>query len=107
MKSPRLIAALSAILLATLVIAACQKTKYVPPPASFTVVHAMAKEKNVIIPLFGTKQSLQYFSTMQTIAYGASFLFSPVAGVTTITVVPKTDTVFNILKGSLDRKSVV
>lgn len=101
MKSPRLIAALSAILLATLVIVACQKAAYVAPPASFTVVHAMANEKNAIVPLFGTKQQLQYFGTMQSIGYGSSFLFSPVAGVTSIQIVPKSDTVFNILKGSL------
>ena len=101
MKRPLLIAALPAIFLAALVISACQKTKYVPPPASITVVHAMANETHSIAPLFGAKQSLQYFSTMQKINRYASFLFSPVAGPTAIQIVPSTDTMFNILHGSI------
>jgi len=101
MKRPLLVAALSAIFLAALVISACQKTKYVPPPASVTVVHAMANETHSIASLFGAKQSLQYFSTMQKINRYASFLFSPVAGPTSIQVVPSTDTMFNILNINL------
>jgi hypothetical protein len=104
MRTPQLIVAVATLsLIATI---ACQKTKVVPAPASITVVNAMA-ENSSIVPKFGSDTAGRYYmgptygSTMVPVWYGASQLYSPVAGVTPLLVVPSTDTGFTIFKGSL------
>ena len=62
----------------------CQKAKVVPPPASFTLVNAMATS-NAIVPKLGTDTAGRYYNdpsgnSMIQVWYGGSQLYSPVAG---------------------------
>lgn len=89
---------------------ACQKAKVVPAPASITVIHAMAGG-NAIVPRFGDDTTGRYYigptggSTMVQVGYGASQLYSRVAGTNPLLVVPITDTAFKIFKGSMTLQS--
>jgi hypothetical protein len=89
---------------------ACQKAKVVPAPASVTVVHAMAGG-NAIVPKFGDDTAGRYYkgpssgNTMVQIKYAASQLYSRVAGQTSVSVVPITDTLFRIFNGSVNLQS--
>jgi len=108
MRTLQLISATATIVLAVCI--ACQKAKIVPAPASVTVVHAMAGG-NTIVPRFGDDTSQRYYkgpttgNTMLKVAYGASQLYSRVAGNNSLLVVPFTDTTFKIFKGSLSLQS--
>lgn len=88
----------------------CQKAKFVPPPASIVVVNAMATSHQ-IVPKFGIDTSGRYYkgsssgNTMVKVSYGASQLYSVVAGNTSLSVVPITDTVFTIYNGALSLSS--
>lgn len=89
---------------------ACQKAKIIPAPASITVVHAMAGG-NPIVPKFGDDTAGRYYkgptsgNTMVKVSYAASQLYSRVAGTTSLSVVPSTDTLFKIFNGSVDLQS--
>lgn len=89
---------------------ACQKAKVVPAPASITVVHAMAGG-NAIVPKFGDDTAGRYYkgptsgNTMVQVKYLASQLYSRVAGPTSLSVVPITDTLFKIFNGSVSLQS--
>src|SRR5581483_7731280 len=77
----------------------CQKVKVVPPPASFTVINAMATS-NAIVPRLGADTAGRYYNdpsgnSMIRLGYGSSQLYSPVAGTVPCLVVPSTDTLFN------------
>jgi len=87
----------------------CQKAKVVPPPASITVVNAMATS-NPIVPKLGADTSGRYYNdptgnSMIQVWYGSSQLYSPVAGTVPCLVVPSTDTSFNIFNGNLNLSS--
>ena len=89
---------------------ACQKAKVVPAPASITVVHAMAGG-NTIVPKFGDDTAGRYYkgptsgNTMVQVKYAASQLYSRVAGTTSLSVVPISDTLFRIFNGSVNLES--
>ena len=108
MRTSRLIFAIAALSLA--IGFACQKAKYVPAPASITVVHAMFGG-NAIVPKFGSDTAGRYYmgptygSTMVQVNYGSSQLYSRVAGTNPLLVVPITDTVFKIFNGSMSLQS--
>jgi hypothetical protein len=108
MRTLRLIVAAAAVLLVATI--ACKKDKIVPSLASITVVNAMA-ESNSIVPKLGSDTAGSYYngpssnSTMVKVNYGASRLYSPVAGVTPLLIVPFTDTTFKIFNGSLTLNS--
>jgi len=108
MRTSRLIFAIAALSLA--IGFACQKAKYVPAPASITVVHAMFGG-STIVPKFGSDTAGRYYvgptygSTMVQVGYGGSQLYSRVAGTNPLLVVPITDTVFKIFNGSMSLQS--
>jgi len=108
MRTSRLIFAIAALSLA--IGFACQKAKVVPAPASITVVHAMFGG-NDIVPKFGSDTVGRYYNGPSTgnimvrVSYGTSQLYSRVAGVTPLVVVPITDTVFKIFNGSMTLQS--
>jgi len=89
---------------------ACKKDKVTPAPASVTVVNAMP-DNSSIVPMFGTDTGGRYYNSpsygnnMIPVYYGTSQLYSPVAGATSLLVVPSTDTGFKIFNGSLTLKS--
>jgi len=104
MRTPQLIVAVATLFLIATI--ACQKAKVVPAPASITVVNALP-ENSSIVPMFGSDTAGRYYNSpsygnnMVPVWYGTSQLYSPVAGVTPLLVVPSTDTGFQIFKGSL------
>ncbi len=108
MRTIRQIFGIAAGLLAVSV--ACQKATFPPAPASITVIHAMANG-NAIVPQFGSDTTGRYYigptggSTMVQVGYGASQLYSRVAGTNPLLVVPITDTAFKIFKGSMTLQS--
>ena len=108
MRTSQLTVVVAAVLLLTTI--ACQKTKVVPAPASVTVVNAIM-ESGSIVPKFGTDTSGSYYqgpsygSTLVSVGYGGAQLYSPVAGVTPLVVVPSSDTGAKIFNGSLTLKS--
>jgi hypothetical protein len=55
---------------------------------------------NPVVPVFGTGPA-QYYSSAQQVSYGSAQLYSPLSGSNPLSVVPITDTVFTIFKGSL------
>ena len=109
MRTSRLIFAIAALSLA--IGFACQKAKYVPAPASITVVHAMFNASGTIVPKFGSDTAGRYYigptggNTMVKIGYGKAQLYSRVAGTTPLSVVPFTDTTFKIFNGSINLQS--
>jgi hypothetical protein len=109
MRTSRLICAIALVSLAIGI--ACQKVKYVPAPASITVVHAMFNSSGAIVPKFGSDTAGRYYigptggNTMVRVGYGASQLYSRVAGTTPLSVVPFTDTTFKIFNGSINLES--
>jgi len=87
----------------------CQKVKVVPPPASFTVINAMATS-NPIVPRLGRDTAGRYYNdptgnSMIQLGYGRSQLYSPVGGTVPCLVVPRTDTMFKIFNGNLNLES--
>lgn len=108
MRTIRLMFGIAALSLAADI--ACQKVKYVPAPASITVVHAMAGG-SAIVPKFGGDTAGRYYigptggNTMVQVGYGTSQLYSRVAGTNPLLVVPITDTVFKIFNGSMTLQS--
>jgi hypothetical protein len=108
MRTLRLLPVIAALWLSVSI--ACQKAKVIPAPASVTVVHAMAGG-NAIVPKFGDDTAGRYYkgptsgNTMVKVNYMASQLYSRVAGPTSLSVVPVTDTLFRIFNGSVDLQS--
>jgi hypothetical protein len=108
MRTLHLFSAIAVVSLAAGI--ACQKAKVVPAPASITIVHAMAGA-NAIVPKFGTDTAGRYYkgassgNTMVKVNYGASQLYSRVAGDNPLLVVPSTDTVFKVFNGSMTLNS--
>lgn len=81
-------------------IIACSKSNYINPPASVTVVNALAQGKTVI-PIFGTAP-VTYFNSAKTVAYGAAAFYSPLSGYNPLYVVKNTDTTRPILRSEFD-----
>jgi len=100
MRTPNLFI-IAAMLMVYAAFAACKKYDFngVRSPASVTIVHAMPTG-NAMVPFFG-KGPVQYFSTRVTVGYGSSLLFSPPVDSNDLLIVPITDTVFNVFKGTV------
>lgn len=82
-------------------IVACKKTDvHLAPPASVTIVHAMASGKTVI-PIFG-EGAVTYYSSAKTVAYGAAAYYSNTSGYSPFYVVKSTDTLHPIFQGGFD-----
>ncbi|MDO6433022.1 DUF4397 domain-containing protein [Flavitalea sp. BT771] len=88
----------------------CEKTKYIAPPVSFVVINAMPGS-NDIVPKLGADTAGRYFNSPESgrniarVSYGTSQLYSIGPGQTSLTVVPITDTTFNIFKTDLTLES--
>lgn len=70
----------------------CSKKDGISAPASIVVVNAMPTSQP-IIPVFRTKDPIQYFAWAAAIGYGSSLLYSPTSGSNTLYVVQNTDTI--------------
>jgi hypothetical protein len=74
---------------------ACQKATTAPPlsgVASFTVVNAIPNTVNNVIPVINTSQTIMWFQSAYSIAYGHSYEYSPIGGNDTVYVVQNNDT---------------
>ena len=69
-------------------------------PSSVNVINAIPSS-NPIIPVFGTKDAIQYFSTAQSISYQGFWHYSPPVGSNDLYVVQVADTTSVDLKAAL------
>ena len=89
MKLPQLVVAFA---VAVAILQGCHKSNNtITAPASLNIINAIATSQYVI-PVLGTTDSIQYFSSAQSIYYGSTQLYSPISGANIIYVVQGTDT---------------
>jgi hypothetical protein len=91
------------LLLATISIMgimACRKTTNTSPPASVTVVNALAQGKT-IIPVFGT-DPITFFYSAKSVAYSAAAYYAPLPGYNPLYIVKNTDTTQPIFRSDFD-----
>lgn len=88
MKLPKLI--LAFVVLMSIVLS-CHKSNTLVAPASLNIVNAIGSSQ-YIIPVLGTTDSIQYFSSAAQIWYPSTLLYSPLSGANTIYVVQGNDT---------------
>jgi hypothetical protein len=81
-----------ALTIAAVTAVACHKSNgAISAPASINIVNAIAKS-NSIIPILGTSDAIQYYSSAMTIGYGSGQLYSPSSGPMPLYIVQGTDT---------------
>jgi len=79
-------------LMSILAAVSCKKNSTVPlSPVAFNVVNVMPAS-NPIIPVFGTKDPIEYFANANQIGYPGSYEYSPSSGSTSLYVIQADDT---------------
>ncbi|HTI11736.1 MAG TPA: DUF4397 domain-containing protein [Puia sp.] len=88
----KLLSLVVAFAVAVAIMMSCHKSNNtITAPASLNIVNAIAGSQPVI-PVLGTTDTIQYYSSAASIGYGSTLLYSPLSGSNIIYVVQKTDT---------------
>lgn len=95
---------LTGVIISLMGLAACSKSTHIDPPASITIVNALAQlpTGKTIIPVLGTADPIIYFTSAKTIAYGTAGYYSPQQGNNSLYVVKSSDSTNPILRSEFD-----